>query len=115
MKEDRLLEAALPDVDIRWVQLGGPTAIREGMLSGDIDVGFMGIGPMLIGVDTGMPWKCFTALSGNEVAFITNKARIKTPCRPGPGGPHRGAKPRQHAAHLAVHGGRAGRARRDGL
>lgn len=84
MKEDRLLEAALPDVDIRWVQLGGPTAIREGMLSGDIDVGFMGIGPMLIGVDTGMPWKCFTALSGNEVAFITNKARIKTLADLGP-------------------------------
>ncbi len=78
MKEDRLLEAALPDVDIKWVQLGGPTAIREGMLSGEIDVGFMGIGPMLMGVDTGMPWKCFTALSANEVAFITNKAHIRT-------------------------------------
>jgi len=77
MKESRMLENALPDVTINWVQLGGPTAIREGMLAGTIDVGFMGIGPMLIGVDTGMPWKCFTALSANEVAFITNRADIK--------------------------------------
>lgn len=78
MKEERLLEKALPGVTVRWVQLGGPTAIREGMLAGKIDAGFMGIGPMLIGVDTGMPWKCFTALSANEVAFVTNRADIRT-------------------------------------
>lgn len=76
MKEERILETALPDVTVNWVQLGGPTAIREGMLAGDIDIGFMGIGPMLIGVDTGMDWKCFTGLSANEVAFITNREDI---------------------------------------
>ncbi len=78
MKEDGLLEKALPDVEIRWVQLGGPTAIREGMLAGDIDVGFMGIGPMLLGVDTGMDWKTFAALSANEVSFVTNRADIRS-------------------------------------
>ena len=76
MKQEGTLEKALPGVTIQWVQMGGPTAIREGMLAGQIDVGFMGIGPMLIGVDTGMAWKCFTALSANEVAFITNRADV---------------------------------------
>lgn len=76
LKQEGLLEKALPNVTIRWVQMGGPTAIREGMLSGDIDIGFMGIGPMLIGVDTGMPWKSIGALSANEVAFITNRDDI---------------------------------------
>lgn len=78
MKEEQLLEKALPGVTVRWVQMGGPTAIREGMLAGDIDVGFMGVGPMLIGVDTGMAWKCFTALSKNEVSFITNRAEVQS-------------------------------------
>lgn len=78
MKDEGILEAALPDVDIRWVQLGGPTAIREGMLAGEIDIGFMGIGPMLIGIDTGMEWKTFTALSANEVSFITNRDDIRS-------------------------------------
>lgn len=78
MKEQQLLEKALPGVTIRWVQMGGPTAIREGMLAGQIDIGFMGIGPMLIGVDTGMDWKAFTALSSNEVAFMTNRDDIHT-------------------------------------
>jgi len=84
MKEERLLETALPGMTVEWVQLGGPTAIRDGMLAGDIDVGFMGVGPMLIGVDTGMPWKCFTALSQNEVAFVTNRADIQTLADIGP-------------------------------
>ena len=76
MKDEGILETALPDVTIEWVQLGGPTAIREGMLAGDIDIGFMGIGPMLLGVDTGMDWKTFSALSANEVSFITNREDI---------------------------------------
>lgn len=76
MKYEGLLEKALPGVKVNWVQLGGPAAIHEGMLSGDIDIGFMGVGPMLIGVDTGMDWKCFSALSANEVAFITNRDDI---------------------------------------
>ena len=76
MKDEGILEKALPDVEIHWVQLGGPTAIREGMLAGDIDIGFMGIGPMLLGVDTGMEWKTFSALSANEVSFITNRGDI---------------------------------------
>ncbi len=76
MKDTGLLERAMPGYEIDWVQLGGPTAIREGMLAGDIDLGFMGIGPMLIGVDSGMDWKCFTALSANEVTFVTNRDDI---------------------------------------
>lgn len=78
MKEQGLLEAALPDYRIEWVQMGGPTAIREGMLAGDIHVGFMGIGPMLMGVDTGMNWRCFGALSANEVSFITNRPDVRS-------------------------------------
>lgn len=78
MKDEGILEKALPGVDIKWVQLGGPTAIREGMLAGDIDIGFMGIGPMLLGVDTGMDWKTFSALSANEVSFITNREDINS-------------------------------------
>ena len=85
MKDEGLLEKALPGYKIEWVQLGGPAAIREGMLAGDIDIGFMGIGPMLIGVDTGMDWKCFTALSANEVSFVTNRDDIKSLADIGPG------------------------------
>lgn len=78
MKQRGLLEAALPGMRVEWVQLGGPAAMREGMLSGDIDIGFMGIGPMLIGVDAGMDWRSFGALSANEVAFVTSRDYVRS-------------------------------------
>lgn len=71
MKEQKLLEKRLPDVHINWTQYGGPTGIREGMLSGDIDFGFMGVAPVLIGIDNGMEWRYAAGLSSNEVAIVT--------------------------------------------
>lgn len=78
MKKQGLLESALPGYRIEWVQMGGPATIREGMLAGNIHVGFMGIGPMLMGVDTGMDWRCFGALSANEVSFVTNRPDVRS-------------------------------------
>ena len=52
MKEQKLLVKKLPGITVNWKQFGGPTAIREGMLSGDIDVGFMGPAPVLVASTT---------------------------------------------------------------
>ncbi|NCB05163.1 MAG: ABC transporter substrate-binding protein [Clostridia bacterium] len=76
MKQEGLLERALPDVSIQWKQLGGPMPIREGMLAGEIDIGCMGVGPVLIGIDQGMPWRYCAALSANEVAFVVSDSNI---------------------------------------
>ncbi len=76
MKEMHLLEEKLPGISIQWKQFGGPTAIREGMLNGDIDIGFMGPAPVLIGIDNGMPWKFATGISFNEVAIVTDRENI---------------------------------------
>ncbi len=73
MKELGLLEKKLPGVSIEWKQFGGPTAIREGMLNGEIDFGFMGISPVLIGIDNGMEWKYATGISSNQVAIVTDR------------------------------------------
>ena len=37
MKELGILEEKLPGVTIEWKQFGGPTAIRESMLNGEVD------------------------------------------------------------------------------
>lgn len=78
MKEMGFLEQQLPGVTIRWQQFGGPTAIRESMLNGEVDFGFMGIAPVLIGIDSGMEWKYATGISSNEVAIVTEDPNIKT-------------------------------------
>lgn len=78
MKEKGFLEQQLPGVAIRWQQFGGPTAIRESMMNGEVDFGFMGVAPVLIGIDSGMEWKYATGISSNEVAIVTEDPSIKT-------------------------------------
>lgn len=78
MREQHLLEKALPGVKVNWKQFGGPTPIREGMLAGEVDFGFMGPAPVLIGIDNGMNWKYATGISFNQVALVTDKPNINT-------------------------------------
>ncbi len=78
MRQQQLLEKRLPDVEITWQQYGGPTAIREGMLAGDIDIGFMGIVPVLIGIDGDMPWRYLCGLSRNEVAIVAKDPDVQS-------------------------------------
>lgn len=77
MKHEGYLEKHLGvAVPVKWVKLGNTTAIREAMLSGNLDVGFMAIPPFLIGVDTGMPWKIFTGLSSSPLGLVTRDPEI---------------------------------------
>ena len=78
MREKGFLERRLPGVAVRWQQFGGPTAIRESMLNGEVDFGFMGVAPVLIGIDSGMEWKYATGISFNEVAIVTERADVRT-------------------------------------
>jgi NitT/TauT family transport system substrate-binding protein len=78
MKENKILEKNYPGVKIDWKQLGNTAAIREAMLSNQVEVGFMAIPPFLIGLDKGMEWKIATGLSESPVALVTNSENIKS-------------------------------------
>lgn len=78
MKEKGILEEKLPGVQINWKQFGGPTGIRESMLNGEVDFGFMGVAPVLIGIDNGMKWRYAAGISANEVAVVTTRADMSS-------------------------------------
>lgn len=78
MEQLGMLEEKLPDVEINWKQFGGPTAIREAMLAGEVDFGFMGIAPVMIGYDNGMQWRYATGISANQVALVTDKEGVNS-------------------------------------
>ncbi|MGH4117852.1 ABC transporter substrate-binding protein [Clostridium sp.] len=78
MKENKILEKNYPGVKIDWKQLGNTAAIREAMLSNQVEVGFMAIPPFLIGLDKGMEWKIASGLSQSPVALVTNNENIKS-------------------------------------
>ena len=78
MQELGWLEEKLPEITVEWKKFGGPTAIREAMLAGEVDFGFMGVSPVLIGISNGMEWKYATGISRNQVALVTDKPEIET-------------------------------------
>jgi len=70
MKEKRFFEEVNPRVKVQWLRLGNTAAIREAVLAGDLDAGFMGIPPFLIARDKGMPWKIATGLSRSPLGLV---------------------------------------------
>lgn len=78
MKQQKILEKNLPGIEVEWKQLQNTAAIREAMLSNQVDAGFMAIPPFLIGYDKGMEWKIACGLSSNPVSLITYKDSIKS-------------------------------------
>ncbi|NLI90906.1 MAG: ABC transporter substrate-binding protein [Peptococcaceae bacterium] len=78
IKEKKLIEKNLPQIEVTWRQLGNTTAIREAMLAGELDVGFMAIPPFLIGWDKGMDWKIACGLSSTPVGLVANKDDIQS-------------------------------------
>lgn len=79
MKHEGFLEKRLGRADsVRWIKVSNTAAIREAMLAGELDVGFMAIPPFLIGVDTGMDWKIFTGLSETPVGLMVRAPEVDT-------------------------------------
>ncbi len=75
VKERAMLEEK--GLSVEWVQLGNASAMREAMLSGNLDIGFMGIPPYLIGRDKKMDWDVFTGLTQARLGLVSNDESIK--------------------------------------
>lgn len=74
MRIEGLLEKELEEADsprVEWVRAGNATMIREAMLSGRLDIGFMGVPPFLIGRDRGTGWRLVTGLSEAPLGLVT--------------------------------------------
>src|ERR687893_2686880 len=63
IKQEGWLEEDLPETEITWEQLSSGSAIRDGMLAGDIQVGSGGVGPFLVGSSAVVDWKLLSALN----------------------------------------------------
>ena len=81
MKEMQFLESALKAADresvkVSWLRLGNTSAMRESMLSGNLDIGFVGIPPFLLGVENGMDWKIISGLSESAVSLVSKDTKL---------------------------------------
>lgn len=78
MLEKKLLEKHLPGIQIERLKFGSGGAVREAMIAGDLDVGFMGIPPFLVGWDKGVDWKIAGALDSMPLLLLTYKDNLKS-------------------------------------
>ncbi len=79
MQEQNLIEKNYEgDVEIEWNVLNSGSAITEGFISGDIDVGAMGVAPVITGITSGVPYKICSGVSAQPHKIMTNDENIKS-------------------------------------
>ncbi len=76
--EEAYKEATGGNLTITWNQMSSGADINTGISSGDIDAGFMGVGPALTGITQKLGYKIFTNLSGQEHGIMTNVDEINS-------------------------------------
>jgi NitT/TauT family transport system substrate-binding protein len=78
IKEQGTLEKALPGTKVVWKQLDSGAAIRDGMLSGDIQVGSGGLGPFMVGWAKGIDWKVVSAMEDMDLWLMAKNPKYQS-------------------------------------
>lgn len=71
-------EATGNSLTITWNQMSSGADINTGIASGELDAGFMGVGPALTGISQDLGYKIFSNLSGQEHGIMTNNDEINS-------------------------------------
>jgi NitT/TauT family transport system substrate-binding protein len=78
MQQEGWLKNALPGKTFVFRQLDSGAAIRDGMISGDIQVGSGGLGPFLVGWAKGIDWKVLTPMEDMNLWLMAKKPQYRT-------------------------------------
>jgi NitT/TauT family transport system substrate-binding protein len=78
IKQQKLLEKAYPGLKVEWKQLASGTPITDGIIKGDIQIGAMGTGPMLVGWARGTNWKVIAPLDEADLWLMAKDSSIRT-------------------------------------
>ena len=78
IRRQRLLEKRYPGTKFNWRVLASGTPITEGVISGDIQIGAMGVSPFLVGWARGVGWKLLSALDDADLWLMARDPSIRT-------------------------------------
>jgi len=76
MRERRVLETEFPNTKINWLVLNSTAAVRDGFISGQIQLGAGSIPPFLTGWARGVGWKLLASLNQMDVWLVTKDANL---------------------------------------
>ncbi|MEU6039980.1 ABC transporter substrate-binding protein [Actinomadura sp. NPDC047616] len=74
----RWLEQELPGRTISWKVIAGGGTTRDALLSGKLQLGSTGLGPLLIGWDAGVPWKIVSSLNDMPLWLVAKNPRFRS-------------------------------------
>ncbi len=78
LKTQKTLEKQFPNTHFQWKVVNSGSAVREAILSGQGQLGSLGLPPFLVGWDRGVNWRVLTALSRSDAWLVTRNPRIKS-------------------------------------
>lgn len=78
MKHDKVLEKRFPDTKFTWKVLSSGAAIRDGVISGEIQVGAGGVGPLIIGWAKGVDWRYLAPMNTADLWLMAKDPNIKS-------------------------------------
>ncbi len=78
LKAQKTLERQFPDTTFSWLVLSSGAAITSGVISGDIQIGAGGTGPLILGWAQGVDWKVIAGLDWGDLWLMAKDPNIKT-------------------------------------
>jgi ABC-type nitrate/sulfonate/bicarbonate transport system substrate-binding protein len=78
MKHEKTIEKRFPGTQVDWKVLASGTTITDGVIAGDIQVGAVGVGPMLVGWARGVKWKVIAPLNEGDLWLMAKDREIRT-------------------------------------
>jgi NitT/TauT family transport system substrate-binding protein len=78
MKRLRTIEKRYPGTSVDWKVLASGTPITQGVVTGDIHIGAVGTGPMLVGWARGVNWKIIAPLNLGDLWLMAKDPGIRT-------------------------------------
>lgn len=76
MKEQGTLEKEFPKTHFDWKVLSSGSAIRDGIIAGQIQIGAGGIAPFLIGWDKGVGYRLIGSLNEMNLQLVTRDPKV---------------------------------------
>ncbi|MFA6308479.1 MAG: ABC transporter substrate-binding protein [Clostridia bacterium] len=70
MQEMKIIEKYLPNVKVEWTVLASGSAVSEGLAAGSLDIGVMGVAPLLTAWDKGFSMKIFSGLVNSPLGLV---------------------------------------------
>jgi ABC-type nitrate/sulfonate/bicarbonate transport system substrate-binding protein len=78
MKQLRTIEKQYPGTSVDWKVLASGTPITQGVITGDIEIGAVGTGPMLVAWARGVQWKIIAPLNLADLWLMAKDPSIRT-------------------------------------